>query len=53
MFYYEDAENVWLPAKMFDPELLGENLEHDEEESVRFKLCEMTQEEFDNLPDDL
>jgi hypothetical protein len=54
LFYYEEAENCWCPVPdKVDGQLVctADQLEDGESMEVCFKRVDMTDEEFDNLPD--
>lgn len=56
LFYYEEAENAWLPATMAIEENYAEAelsmLDPDEEREIRIKRVDMTDAEFDGMPED-
>ena len=55
LFYYEEAENAWLPAVLAiesnyaEAELDG--LEDGEEREIRIKRMDMTDDEYEGLPE--
>ena len=54
LFYYEEAENCWVPVPdKVDGELIvtEEQLSDGEEMEIMFRRKDMTDEEFANLPD--
>lgn len=53
LFYYEEAENAWCPAHNLSLEnVIDDNmLAADEEVKIRFKRVDMTDAEFDALPE--
>ena len=55
LFYWNDGVDAWVPVpdKIEDIVDLESSLCEDKEEmEVRFKRFDMTDEEFDNLPED-
>lgn len=53
LFYYEEACDAFIPApEEIDGILSIEDMEENEETEIRFKRFDLTDEEFDNLPDD-
>ena len=53
LFYYEDAENSFIPAPdKIEGELIcmEDQLEDGEVITIQFKRIDMTNEEFNNLP---
>ncbi len=51
LFYYEEAINAWTPApKELDLIINEDNLDDGEEMEIQFRVWEMTDEEFKNLP---
>lgn len=53
LFYYEEAENSWCPADGWTPDnVIDDNMLEDGEVcEVRFKRVDMTDEEFEALPE--
>ena len=53
LFYYEDSVNAWVPV----PDKVSEIFDFDsykdgQEVELRLQFAEMTQEEFDAIPED-
>lgn len=52
LFYLSDAFDAYIPAPRLTDELeCWDNLDAGESQHVEFKMCLMTDQEFDNLPD--
>jgi hypothetical protein len=56
LFYYEEAENAWLPAALAIEDNYGEAelgmLDDGEEKEIRIKRIDMTDAEFEAMSDD-
>lgn len=55
LFYYEEAEDAWLPASLAIEENYAEAelsmLEDGEEKAISIKRIDMTDAEFDGMPE--
>ena len=53
IFYYEEANDAWVPVPESTEDLINEDYFMDEGEEIelKFRRVDMTDEEFDNLPD--
>ncbi len=53
LFYYEEAENCWMPAPDMLEMLLDLSMFGSDEEviEIQFKRVDMTDEEFSSLPE--
>jgi hypothetical protein len=55
LFYWEEVEDAWVPAGGLDmeAEIIGglDMLRDDEEVEIRFKRIDMSDDEFNNLPE--
>ena len=55
LFYYEEAENAWLPALLAIDDNYAEAelsmLDDGEEREIRIKRVDMTDAEFDGMPE--
>ena len=53
LFYYEEACDAWIPAPDKIENLLSlDCLENGEMVAIRFQRVDMTDEEYNNLPED-
>ena len=54
LFYYEEAENAWVPAPDSIEGIISveDQLEMGEDMEIQFKRVDLTDEEFDKLPSD-
>lgn len=55
LFYYEDAVDAWVPCDGIHVENIidvATTLDVDEEMEIRFKRFDMTDEEFNSIPED-
>lgn len=53
LFYYEDAINGWIPAPEKIENIIGvEDMDELELFEIKFKRVDMTDEQFDNLPEE-
>ena len=53
LFYYEEAVDSWIPApdKVENIIIASEQMDDQEEIEIRFKRFDLTDEEYDNLPE--
>ncbi len=52
LFYWEDGVDAWCPSEELDPSVIMEYLENDGDiEEIRFMRRDMTDEQYDNLPE--
>jgi len=52
LFYYEDAVDAWCPVPVdVDGIVSLEMMDEGDVQSVQFKRIDMTDEEFDNMPE--
>jgi hypothetical protein len=51
LFYFEEAVNAWVPApKEVSAIIDTDNLGESEDQEIKFKRFDMTEDEFANLP---
>ena len=53
LFYHCDGQDAWIPAsEMLENTIDVANLEDKEEYEVRFKRLDLTDKEYDEMPED-
>ena len=53
LFYYEDSMSAWCPVPKLVEEIINEDCLCDGESTeITFKMVMMTDEEFDNIPEE-
>lgn len=52
LFYWAEGLDLWVPVEEITPEFVNmtEELEHEEETALKFKVFEFTEDEYKNLP---
>jgi hypothetical protein len=51
LFYWEDAVDAWIPFEQFSPETTCENMGAGDKTNLRLQRFDMTDNEYDNLPE--